>query len=57
MKDVLKQKWQSFVKFVQTFETGTSYPFEQIHELQLEVAKLQADGPVCVVCAETARRA
>ncbi|MCZ6643692.1 MAG: hypothetical protein O7F71_19120 [Gammaproteobacteria bacterium] len=56
MKDLLKQKWQSFVRFVQAFETGSAYPFEQIHELQLEVAKLQAQGSVCVVCAESERR-
>ena len=56
MTNVVKEKWQSFVRFIEAFETGSSYPFEQIHELQLEVAKLKADGSVCVACAEAERR-
>lgn len=56
MTNVLKKKWQSFVRFIEAFETGSSYPFEQIHELQLEVAKLKAGGSVCVACAEAERR-
>ncbi len=56
MKNALKEKWQSFVRFIEAFETGSSYPFEQIHELQLEVAKLQAGGSTCAACAEAERR-
>ena len=50
MKNSVKQKWQSFVKFAQAYETESSYPFAQVRELQLEVARLKADGPVCDVC-------
>ena len=49
MKSVLKTIWRSFVKFVEAFDTGSSYPFEQIRELQLEVAKLKAAGAERVV--------
>ncbi len=56
MTNVLKEKWQSFVKFIEAFDTGSSYPFEQIHELQLEVAKLKAEGSLCVACNEAERR-
>ncbi len=56
MKNALKEKWQSFVRFIEAFETGSSFPFEQIRELQLEVAKLQAGGSTCAACAEAERR-
>ena len=52
MKNTLKTGWQSLVRYVEAFETGSSYPFQQIRELQLEVAKLKADGSVCVACAK-----
>ena len=55
MKNGLKEKWQSFVRFIEAFETGSSYPFEQIRELQLEVAKLKAAGSECVVSTESER--
>ena len=56
MRNVVKAKWRSFVRFVEAFETGSSYPFEQIRELQLEVAKLKAAGPVGVEPTEAERR-
>jgi len=56
MKNALKEKWQSFVRFIEAFETGSTFPFEQIRELQLEVAKLQAGGSTCAACPEAKRR-
>ncbi len=56
MNTVVKQKWQSFVRFLEALDTGSSYPL-QIRELQLEVAKLKADGSVCAVGSEAERRA
>ncbi len=56
MNTVVKQKWQSFVRFLEALDTGSSYPFERIRELQLEVAKLKADGSVCAVRDEAERR-
>ncbi|MCZ6854354.1 MAG: hypothetical protein O7G86_10585 [Gammaproteobacteria bacterium] len=55
MKRVLKTKWRSFMEFVEAFDTGSSYPFEQIRELQFEVAKLKAAGSERVVSTESER--
>ena len=52
----VKKKWQSFLRFIEVLDTGSSYPLEQIHELQLEVARLKSDRPVRVTCAEAQRR-
>ena len=56
MNNIVTQKWQSFVRFLEALDTGSSYPFEQIRELQLEVLKLKADGSVCAVCGEAEQR-
>ena len=56
MKNQMKAKWRSFVRFIEMFETGSSYPFEQIRELQLQVAKLKAAGSLGVEPTEAERR-
>ena len=52
MKHALKNSWRHFLRLAEEFEKGSNYPYEEIRELQLEVAKLKAAGSERLVCPE-----